>query len=81
MPSFTYVYILTNHSGKHHYTGVTNNLERRLREHNSRGTSYTVKHGPWTLQTAIAFRSRKKALAFERYLKSHSGRAFAAKHF
>jgi hypothetical protein len=36
---------------------------------------------PWQIETAIAFRSREKAAAFEKYLKSHSGRAFASKHF
>ena len=33
------------------------------------------------IETAIAFRSKEKASAFEKYLKSHSGRAFAKKHF
>jgi len=39
------------------------------------------KYRPWILETAIAFRSKDKAYAFEAYLKSHSGRAFATKHF
>jgi hypothetical protein len=30
---------------------------------------------------ALAFRAREQAAEFERYLKTHSGRAFAAKHF
>jgi hypothetical protein len=30
---------------------------------------------------AVAFVDQQKAVAFERYLKSHSGRAFAQKHF
>ena len=33
------------------------------------------------MKTIIAFRSRQKAAAFERYLKLHSGRAFSSKHF
>jgi hypothetical protein len=32
------------------------------------------------IETAIAFRSQKKAAAFEKYLKRHSGRAFASKN-
>jgi hypothetical protein len=34
---------------------------------------------PWRLVTYIAFSDEKKAVAFEKYLKSHSGRAFANK--
>jgi hypothetical protein len=36
---------------------------------------------PIKIEAAIAFQSRKKAAAFEKYLKSHAGRAFASKHF
>ncbi|MBN1547490.1 MAG: hypothetical protein JW902_12610 [Syntrophaceae bacterium] len=39
------------------------------------------KFRPWELDVAIAFTSRERAAEFEKYLKSHSGRAFAAKHF
>ncbi len=78
---FTYVYILTSrsHAGRH-YTGLTGNLQQRLRAHNAGEVSSTAKHRPWQIESAIAFRSRDKASAFEKYLKSHSGRAFAAKH-
>ncbi|RLC11429.1 MAG: GIY-YIG nuclease family protein, partial [Deltaproteobacteria bacterium] len=34
---------------------------------------------PWRIKTAIAFTDRAKALDFEKYLKSPSGRAFAKK--
>jgi hypothetical protein len=33
------------------------------------------------VRTAVAFRDPSRAAEFERYLKSHSGRAFAKKHF
>jgi putative endonuclease len=36
---------------------------------------------PWRLRTYIAFSDEKCARAFEKYLKSGSGRAFAKKHF
>jgi hypothetical protein len=42
---------------------------------------HTSKFRPWQIETAVAFRSKDKAVAFEQYLKSHSGRAFAKKHF
>jgi len=42
---------------------------------------HTSKFLPWRIETAIAFRDKTKAAAFEKYLKSQSGRAFAGKHF
>ncbi len=44
--------------------------------HNNGKVPHTKKFKPWTLETAIAFRSRMKASPFEHYLKSHAGRAF-----
>ncbi len=80
--TFHYVYILTSELDESkHYTGLTDNLEKRLKAHNSGQVSYTAKFKPWKIETAISFRSREKAAEFEKYLKSHSGRAFASKHF
>ena len=65
----------------HHYTGLTQDIEARLKAHNHGQVPHTAKFRPWRIETAILFRSREKAIAFEKYLKSHSGRAFAKKHF
>jgi predicted GIY-YIG superfamily endonuclease len=82
MKGFTYVYILLNDKdATHRYTGLTDNLEARLKSHSQGNNPHTSKYRPWRIETAIAFRSREKAVAFEKYLKSHSGRAFASKHF
>ena len=82
MRGFHYVYILASESDpRRHYTGMTTNPRRRLKQHNAGLCRTTCSHGPWRFETVVAFRSREKALAFERYLKSHSGRAFATKHF
>lgn len=51
------------------------------RKHNAGEVSLTSKFKPWRVQTAIAFDSKEKAFAFERYLKSGSGREFAKRHF
>ena len=65
-----------------HYVGITDNLERRLSQHNnSPSCSYTIKYSPWKLRDYVAFDDFKKAEKFEIYLKSHSGKAFAKKHF
>jgi len=79
---FHYVYSLVGEADEtRHYTGLTQDLEARLRAHNAGQVPHTAKRRPWRIETAVAFRSREKAAAFEKYLKSHSGRAFAAKHF
>ncbi len=75
------VYILESADRCHSYVGVTNNLERRLAEHNRGKSEHTSKHKPWKVHVYIAFTDRKGAEQFEKYLKSHSGRAFMKRHF
>jgi putative endonuclease len=60
-------------------TGFSDDLRNRLEEHNSGKVAHTSKFKPWRLNTYIAFSDRERAIAFEKYLKSHSGRAFATK--
>ncbi len=80
MKSFTYVYVLLSETdATHRYTGLTDDLDARLKSHNRGENPHTSRYRPWQIETAIAFRSREKAAAFEKYLKSHSGRAFAKK--
>jgi putative endonuclease len=79
---FFYVYTLVSEADhRRHYSGMTTDLKRRLSEHNSGGCVFTVKFRPWRIETAVAFHCEAKARAFERYLKSGSGRAFARRHF
>ena len=40
-----------------------------------------AKFRPWKVETYIAFESEEKSIAFEHYLKSGSGHAFAKRHF
>ena len=79
---FNYVYILRDvATGKRHYTGVTHDLQERLAMHNAGHVPHTSKFAPWYIETAIAFRDKEKAFAYERYLKTGAGRAYAIKHF
>ena len=79
---FFYVYILQSLKyPAHFYTGHTTDLIKRLSKHNEGGCKHTDKYLPWKIRTSIAFDTKDKALVFEKYLKSHSGRAFAKKHF
>ena len=82
MPSkFTYVYILVSeHSESRHYVGITSDLKSRLKKHNEGGCPHTAKFKPWRIETAIAFTDKQKAIAFEAYLKSGSGREFTRRH-
>lgn len=80
MQMFFYVYVLQSLAdGSKHYTGFTENLEDRLRCHNRGSVPATARYRPWRVKTCLAFSERERALAFERYLKTHSGRAFATK--
>lgn len=79
---FYYVYILRDcATGRHHYTGSTQDLQQRLAMHNAGHVPHTSKFAPWYIETAIAFRDKNKAYAYELYLKSGAGRAYAIKHF
>jgi len=79
---YTYVYMLGSvQSPGRYYTGLTVDLKSRLISHNSGNVRHTAKYRPWRIRTAVAFTDRSKAASFEKYLKSHSGRAFASKHF
>ncbi|MCD4737137.1 MAG: GIY-YIG nuclease family protein [Bacteroidales bacterium] len=73
-----YVYILQNKEFRK-YTGYTQNLNDRLNRHNSGYVAYTKPYRPWKLITYIVFEDKYKAIEFEKYLKSGSGRAFANK--
>ena len=77
---FTYVYILqSKFSPAHYYVGLTDDLHDRLKRHNAGEMPHTSQFRPWTIKTAIAFTERSRAVAFERYIKSPSGRAFTKK--
>jgi putative endonuclease len=77
-----YVYLLRScREAGETYIGFTSDLAARFERHNSGGSIHTAQSRPWSLECYVAFPSEKKAIAFERYLKSGSGRAFAAKRF
>ena len=73
-----YVYLIQSECvAGERYVGRTSDLKRRLAEHDARKSPHTAKHAPWKLVTYVAFSDECKAEAFERYLKSGSGHAFA----
>jgi putative endonuclease len=77
-----YVYVLVSENNETiHYTGITQDFQARLIKHNQGLCTPTTKHRPWRIQTAIACDSEAKARAFEKYLKTGSGREFARRYF
>ena len=75
------VYVLKDgHTPPLYYTGVTSNLAARLEEHNQSGNVHTRRGRNWTVDLVIEFSDERRALAFEKYLKSGSGCAFAKRH-
>jgi len=77
-----YVYLIQSiHHPKQRYVGITSDLKARIKRHNEGRSPHTSKYKPWTLITYIAFSNESKAVEFEQYLKSGSGRAFADKRF
>lgn len=75
-----YVYLLESigQPGQR-YVGTTGDVQARLIAHNAGRSPHTSKYTPWRLVTYLAFSDQERAMAFERYLKSGSGHAFARK--
>lgn len=72
------VYLIQNNISKNVYIGYTNNLKRRLLEHNSlrKKERFTYfKQGEWILIYCECFKSKEDATMREKKLKLH-GRGF-----
>ena len=75
-----YVYLIRSQLNSHKtYIGCTNNIKQRLQKHNEGASIYTKNYRPWELVVVLSFKSKSRALEFEKYLKSGSGNAFAKK--
>jgi predicted GIY-YIG superfamily endonuclease len=76
------VYVLRSDAAPgRYYTGLTSDLDARLRAHNAELSTHTANGRPWRVVAAVTFADPTRAEEFERYLKSGSGRAFARRHF
>lgn len=70
------VYVLRSKKDSSFYVGYTNNIERRLKEHNNGLVEYTRKYLPWRLIYYESFLSIEDAKKREKSLKSF-GKAFS----
>ena len=77
-----FVYVMKNTTDKaHFYVSLTSDVHARLADHNAGRCPHTVARRPWQIHVTIEFTDEQRAIRFERYLKSGSGRAFAKRHF
>ena len=77
----TIVYVLKNEEQPpRYYTGLTSNLTTRLEAHNAGRVPHTARGKPWSIDAVVEFADEHRAVAFEKYLKSGSGCAFAKRH-
>ena len=74
-----YVYFLKPIHSEFRYIGSTNNLERRLDEHNTGFSKSTKPYLPYKIESYIAVQTEKQARKLEKYLKTGSGRAILKK--
>ena len=71
-----YVYVIQSSEG-FRYTGFTEDLEKRLREHNDHTLSFWTKRGTdWKIVHSEEYHAKSEALQRERWLKSGIGREF-----
>lgn len=74
------VYILKSYKDPvKYYVGITENLKKRLQEHNASLSYYSKRYAPWHVETYITFSDERAAEKFEKYLKKGSGQAFLTK--
>ena len=64
-----YVYVLKSKKDNKLYIGYTNNLKKRIQEHNKGKNFSTAQRGPFSLVYYEAFKSQKDATAREKKLK------------
>lgn len=69
-----WVYILKSCVKSVTYTGSTNDLDRRLKEHNSGKSTFTRRYVPWVVVYKEELKSISEAREREKYLKSRAVR-------
>jgi len=70
------VYILYSKSINRYYVGYTNDLERRLPEHNRKNGKFTDRGVPWELVYKEEYQAKEKAMSREKEIKSKKSRNY-----
>ena len=71
-----YVYILTSEKSGQWYTGCTDDLRKRLSQHQKGQSTFTKKGVPWKLIYYEACHSKDDSFAREKYLKTGPGKKY-----
>ncbi len=71
-----FVYVIKSKIDGRLYKGFTDNLDRRLKEHNFGKNKTTAPYRPWNLVYKEIFETRIEAREREKYFKSGAGREF-----
>ncbi len=71
-----YVYVLESKKNSRMYIGCTDNLQRRIDEHNNRENQSTKDGAPWKIIYYEAFLSKSDAYEREKIMKGQWGRKF-----
>ena len=69
-----YVYILLNEAKTRSYTGVADDVNKRLAEHNAGRVKSSRPYRPYRIIHAESFETLKEARQKERFYKSTTGR-------
>ncbi len=70
------LYILYSKSIDRYYVGYTNDLERRLTEHNRKKGKYTDAGIPWLLVYKEEYQVKKDAMEREKFIKNRKSKSF-----
>ncbi|MBL4734042.1 MAG: GIY-YIG nuclease family protein [Flavobacteriales bacterium] len=71
-----YVYSIKSRERNYIYVGLTEDIDRRINEHNSGKNKTTRPYKPFELIYEEQFRTRTEARRREKYLKAGSGKEF-----
>jgi putative endonuclease len=74
-----FVYVIRSNKDNIFYSGMSQNVNKRIEEHNSGKSTFTKAHMPWILIYQEECPSIKNARIREKYFKSAAGRRFIHK--
>ena len=73
-------YILKSKIFSKTYVGHTNNIEKRLIEHNNEKNVFSKRYKPWVIIYKESFNSLEESVKREKYFKSAAGRRWIKKN-
>ena len=76
-----FIYILYSEKLNRFYVGTTDDIARRIEEHNNAfySSSFTVNGIPWILKLSFECQSSEKAYKIERFIKKMKSKVFIEK--